>query len=104
MGGDSGGASGWPRFGRFGAKGRNRMTCRGIEPCPDSKFKSADQEMGDAESGAVTPESLAATLLALSPANRARLAALLLGQQTDPTARPVGGRHRYAGHSAVGSG
>jgi hypothetical protein len=46
---------------------------------------------GDAQSGAVTgetvsirltPETLGAALLGLSPADRARLAAMLLGQQT----------------------
>jgi hypothetical protein len=48
---------------------------------------------GDAQSGAVaaevvsvplTPEALAATLLSLSPTDRAGLAGMLLGQQTVP--------------------
>jgi hypothetical protein len=52
--------------------------------------------LGDAQSGAVvesgaslTPEAIARALLGLSPVERARLAALLLGQQPgEGEARP----------------
>jgi hypothetical protein len=49
-----------------------------VDPTKELRPSAA---LGAAESGAVLPESLAAVLLNLSPADRARLAAMLLGQQ-----------------------
>ena len=57
---------------------------RGLETLPVSPDSHTglrhSPAVGAAESGAVSPELLAAALLNLSPADRARLAAMLLGQ------------------------
>jgi hypothetical protein len=58
----------------------NPLPGKGDAPSPPSACTNAcTGEAGNANAGTV--ESLAAALLALSPADRARLAALLLGQQ-----------------------
>jgi hypothetical protein len=66
------------------------MTPTGFEPSENSPGKQANPQEGGAESGAFSAknapetyklEAVVAALKGLSPADRARLAALLLGEE-----------------------
>ena len=60
------------------------MGAEGIEPLPPStlphKHLQQSPQVGAAQSGAVSVDAIIAMLAALSPEDRARLAALLSGQ------------------------